>query len=99
GSTGVGAPFTVQGSYTLAIAAPTIAVTPANLPNATAGTAYSATLAGSGAVAPYSFSLTSGTAPAGVTLSGGGVLAGTPTASGSFPFTVAVRDANGQTGA
>lgn len=99
GSTGVGAPFSVQGSYTLAIAAPTIAVTPATLPNATAGTAYSATLAGSGAVAPYSFSLSSGTLPTGVTLSSGGLLAGTPTASGTFPFTVAVRDANGQTGA
>ncbi len=99
GSTGAGAPFTVQGSYTLAIAAPTIVVTPASLPNATAGTAYSATLAGAGAVAPYGFTLTSGTLPAGVTLSGTGQLSGTPTASGSFPFTVAVRDANGQTGA
>jgi large repetitive protein len=98
GATGAGAPFTVQGSYTLAVAAPTIAVTPAALPAASAGAAYSAALAGSGAVAPYSFTLSSGTLPAGVTLAATGLLSGTPTASGSFPFTVTVRDANGQTG-
>lgn len=98
GATGAGAPFTAQGSYTLAVAVPNIAVTPATLPNATAGTAYSATLAGSGAIAPYSFSLASGALPAGVTLSATGTLSGTPTASGSFPFIVALRDANGQTG-
>ncbi len=98
GATGPGAPFNVQGSYSLNVAAPTITVTPTALPGATAGTAYSATLTGSGAVAPYSFTLTGGTLPAGVTLSATGQLSGTPTASGSFPFTVTVRDANGQTG-
>jgi uncharacterized protein YhjY with autotransporter beta-barrel domain len=98
GATGPGAPFNVQGSYNLNIAAPTIAVTPTALPGATAGTAYSATLIGSGAVAPYSFTLTGGTLPGGVTLSTTGQLSGTPIASGSFPFTVTVRDANGQTG-
>ncbi|MCZ8324668.1 MAG: putative Ig domain-containing protein [Sphingomonadaceae bacterium] len=96
GSTGLGAPFTVSGSYTLAIAAPTITVTPSPLPNATAGQAYSTALVAAGAVAPYSFSLSSGTLPAGVTLSAAGQLAGTPTASGTFPFAVVVRDANGQ---
>jgi uncharacterized protein YhjY with autotransporter beta-barrel domain len=98
GSTGPGAPFTVQGSYTLNVAVPTITVTPATLPNATAGAVYAATLNGSGAVAPYSFTLASGTLPTGITLSASGQLTGTPTVSGSFPFTVAVRDANGQTG-
>jgi large repetitive protein len=98
GATGPGAPFTVQGSYALNVAAPTIVVTPAALPDATAGTAYAATLIGSGAVSPYSFSLSGGTLPAGITLSGSGQLSGTPTVSGSFPFTVSVRDANGQTG-
>ncbi len=98
GASGTGAPFNVQGSYTLAVAAPTIAVTPATIAPATAGAAYSVALAGSGAVAPYSFALGTGTLPAGITLSANGVLSGTPTASGSFPFTVTVRDANGQTG-
>lgn len=96
GSSGTGAPFSVAGNYTLAIAAPSITVTPSPLPNATAGSAYSATLVGGGAVAPYTFSLTGGTLPAGVTLSSSGVLSGTPTASGVFPITVQVNDTNGQ---
>ena len=98
GASGAGAPFNVRGSYTLAVAAPTIAVTPATIATAIAGTAYSVALAGSGAVAPYSFSLGGGTLPTGITLSATGVLSGTPTASGSFPFSVTVRDTNGQTG-
>ena len=96
GSTGAGAPFTVSGSYTLGIAAPTITVTPASLPSATAGQAYSVNLAGAGAVAPYTFTLSSGTLPDGVTLTSGGQLSGTPTASGTFPLAVLVRDANSQ---
>jgi large repetitive protein len=98
GATGAGAPFTVTENYTLIIAAPTIVVNPAALPSGTAGQAYTATLSASGAVGPYSFSLTGGTLPAGVSLSPTGQLSGTPTASGSFPITVGVRDANGQTG-
>ncbi len=96
GATGAGAPFTISGSYTLNVTAPTIVVTPGTLPNASSGTAYSARLAASGAVAPYSFSLTGGALPAGLTLSAEGDLAGTPTASGTFALTVTARDANGQ---
>ena len=99
GATGPAGPFTVRGSYTLAVAAPSISITPTTLPAATAGTAYSATLEGSGAVAPYSFSLSGGALPAGITLATTGQLSGTPTGSGGFPFTVTVRDTNGQTGA
>jgi large repetitive protein len=99
GATGPAGPFTVRGNYTLVVAAPSISITPATLSAATAGTAYSATLIGSGAVAPYSFSLSGGALPAGITLATTGQLSGTPTASGSFPFTVTVRDTNGQTAA
>lgn len=95
-STGVGAPFSATVNYTLAVAAPTITVTPENLPNGSAGQSYSVNLTGTGAVAPYTFTVASGTLPPGVTLSSAGQLAGTPTASGIFPFTVLVRDVNGQ---
>ena len=48
----------------------------------------------SGGVAPYSFSVSSGTLPAGLTLNAStGALAGTPTNAGSF--TIEARDANG----
>ncbi|WP_181883661.1 putative Ig domain-containing protein [Sphingorhabdus pulchriflava] len=99
GATGAGAPFTVAGNYSLTVAAPTIVVTPTALPAAIAGQAYTATLSASGAVAPYSYTLTGGALPTGVTLAANGQLSGTPTVSGSFAFAVQVRDANGQTGA
>ncbi len=98
GSTGSGSPFSVAQNYTLNVPAPTIVVNPATLPDATAGTAYGQTLSATGGVGPYSFAVTAGALPAGLTLGTGGNLAGTPTASGTFNFTVTGTDANGQTG-
>lgn len=73
--------------------APTsLAVSTAVLPNATANSAYTAALAASGGTAPYSWSVRSGSLPAGVALSAGGVIAGTPTTGGSASFTVLVTD-------
>ena len=40
----------------------------------------------------------SGALPPGMTLSSGGVLSGTPTAAGSFPIAVSVKDSGGQNG-
>ncbi|MBU0866150.1 MAG: putative Ig domain-containing protein [Alphaproteobacteria bacterium] len=98
GSTGAGAPFTVQGSYSLTVVAPLVTVTPTSLPVATAGAAYSATLTAAGGVGPYGFALSSGALPTGLVLSPGGIVSGTPTAAGAFAFTVNVTDANGQIG-
>ena len=98
GSTGTGAPFSIAQIYTLTVAAAAIVVSPVTLPGATAGTAYSQTLTASGGVAAYSFALSAGSLPAGLTLSTGGALSGTPTEAGSFPITVTATDANGQTG-
>ena len=55
--------------------------------------AYSQTLTAAGGTSPYTFTLTAGSLPTGLTLSSGGVLSGTPTASGTFPFTVTAADA------
>lgn len=98
GSTGTGAPFAIAQSYTIVVGAPTVVVDPATLPNPSPGVAYSQTLTASGGVAPYSFALTSGSLPAGLTLGSGGVLAGTATQVGSFSFTVTATDNFGQTG-
>ncbi|ENY80937.1 hemagglutinin-like protein [Sphingopyxis sp. MC1] len=97
GATGPGAPFTAQGSYSLTVAAPTILVTPAALPPATAGASYSALLSATGGVGPYSYALASGTLPAGIALAGDGTFSGTPTVSGDFAIGVTATDANGQT--
>jgi uncharacterized protein with beta-barrel porin domain len=97
-STGTGAPFTVAASYALVVGPPTVVVSPATLANATAASPYSATVTASGGVAPYTFSLTSGALPVGMSFNSAGTFSGTPTQSGTFSLTVQASDANGQTG-
>jgi hypothetical protein len=64
------------------------------LPYATDGTGYSAGLQVSGGTAPYSWSITSGSLPAGLTLATAtGIVSGTPTMSGTSTFTATVTDA------
>ena len=63
-------------------------------PPAPVGGAYSDTLTATGGTAPYTWSVNAGTLPPGITLSAAGVLSGTPTTTGSYPFTVNVTDAN-----
>ncbi|WP_287595528.1 putative Ig domain-containing protein [Thermomonas sp.] len=98
GSTGTGAPFTVAESYTIDVGTPTIVVNPASLPDPTAGTTYSQALTASGGVAPYTFAVTAGALPNGITLASNGTLSGTTNTVGTFNFTVTATDANGQTG-
>jgi large repetitive protein len=94
-STGVGAPFSASNSYTLAVAAPTLSLTPASLAPIRAGDAYSQTFTAAGGVAPYAYSVSSGALPAGLVLdAASGVLSGTPTPFGSFAFTISVADAH-----
>jgi hypothetical protein len=70
---------------------------PCSAGKATAGIAYSATMKVTGGTAPFTFSLTSGALPAGLTLNTStGVISGTPTTAGTSNFTVKVVDANGQ---
>jgi fibronectin type 3 domain-containing protein len=76
---------------------PTITLSPATLSNGTVGTVYNQNITASGGTAPYRFAAT-GTLPTGLTLPTTGVLSGTPTASGSFNFTVTATDANNCTG-
>ncbi|WP_070282069.1 putative Ig domain-containing protein, partial [Janthinobacterium sp. MP5059B] len=97
-STGTGAPFSATNSYTVNVGAPTITLTPATLPAATVATAYSQPLSASGGVAPYAYTVSGGSLPAGLALSSSGLLSGTPTAAGSFTLTVQAADAHQFTG-
>lgn len=56
------------------------------------GKAYHATLTASGGTAPYSWTVAAGALPTGLGLSAAGELAGTPTTTGAYSFTLAVKD-------
>ncbi|MEX2228731.1 MAG: Ig domain-containing protein [Dehalococcoidia bacterium] len=84
-------------ALTIVVAAP-VAVVTTEVANATLGAAYAQTLAGAGGVTAYSWSLQSGALPTGLTLNTTtGAITGTPTAAGSFTFTVLVTDMAGGT--
>jgi hypothetical protein len=72
-----------------------LAVTTTFLPSGTVSVPYPSTsLQASGGVPPYSWSLQSGSMPAGLNLSTGGALSGTPTSAGAYPLTFAVTDSS-----
>lgn len=63
------------------------------LPDGTTGVAYSLTLAGSGGVTPYVWTISAGSLPAGLSLATTGEITGTPTAGGDATFTIRLTDA------
>ena len=85
-------------NYTLVIGSPSISITPVALPGGARYTTYNTTLTAGGGVAPYSWMVTAGSLPAGLSFSGSGVLSGTPTVAGTTNFTVSVNDAFGSMG-
>ncbi|MGA2961767.1 MAG: putative Ig domain-containing protein [Candidatus Korobacteraceae bacterium] len=83
-------------SMTITVNAPAtapLAITSASLAAATAGTAFSATLTACGGTQPYTWTLASGQLPSGMNLSAAGVISGTTSVTGTFPFTAEVTDA------
>ncbi|HAM23002.1 MAG TPA: hypothetical protein DCQ04_12170, partial [Actinobacteria bacterium] len=70
-----------------------LTVTTTSVPNGTVSTAYSQQLATSGGVGPDAWAVTSGELPTGLSLEQhSGEIVGTPTAAGSFNFTVTATD-------
>ena len=84
---------TATAALTLVIASSsTLTITTTSpLTPGTVGVAYSATLQATGGTTPYAWSATS--LPGGLSLSSGGVLSGTPTATGTTVINVTVTDA------
>jgi arabinan endo-1,5-alpha-L-arabinosidase len=90
-SCGGGESSTSSGPSPLTIAATSLA-------GGTVSVSYSATLTATGGTrSGYAWTLSAGTLPGGLTLASGGILAGTPTAAGTFNFTVTVTDSSGAT--
>jgi hypothetical protein len=69
-----------------------IAISTQTLTDGSVGVPYSAVLVAVGGVPPYTWSLTSGTLPAGVSVSAAGVISGTPTNQETQTFTVQAAD-------
>lgn len=86
-------------AYSLSVGCPTFVFSPATFADGTAGVAYTQTAAISGGVGTVTYSITGGALPDGLTLNGStGEISGTPTATGTYSFTVTASDANSCTG-
>ena len=70
-----------------------VTITNTSLPDGNVAIFYDSQLIATGGLAPYTWSLTSGTLPPGLSLTPAtGVISGTPTTTGSYPITVQVVD-------
>jgi hypothetical protein len=86
---------TTTGPITLTVQPlPTLTFT-GSVPNATVGVAYTQTLTAAGGLPPYTYAVTAGALPGGLSLSSAGVISGTPTTAGASSFTVTATDSEG----
>lgn len=91
--------FTLTGIQATPYCTSTITLLPGSLSIARVGQVYNQQLAVSGGVAPYNFTINSGSLNAGLSLNRlTGVISGTPTSTASATFTVTATDDNGCTG-
>ena len=86
----------VQKEYALSIYEP-VEITTESLPSGTENASYEGSLSAQGGRTPYTWSIVEGNLPSGLTLrSDTGIISGTPTAKGTYNFTVKVTDADGR---
>ncbi|MGC2638716.1 MAG: IPT/TIG domain-containing protein [Acidobacteriaceae bacterium] len=105
-------PAMAPGSYTVEVVTPSntvaslnnafkyvagLAIVTSALPNATVGKTYAATVDATGGVAPYNWSVASGSLPAGLSLSSGGTIAGAATKTGVAALDLRATDSKGAT--
>jgi hypothetical protein len=70
-----------------------LTISSSSLPAGTQSSTYASTLQAAGGTAPYTWSISSGNLPSGLSLASNGVVSGSPKASGNFSFGVTVKDA------
>ena len=76
---------------------PALLVTTASLPADQFGLSYDQSLGATGGIGPYTWSVALGTLPSGLKLSSSGLISGTPTAPGTFGFSVKATDSSSPT--
>ena len=81
------------------VVAAAFSISNSSLANGIAGVGYSDTLQATGGQTPYTWSVSSGSLPPGLTLSQTGNLTGVPTVNGQFTITILATDATGHTAA
>jgi hypothetical protein len=87
-------PQTATLPETIVVAAP-LALAPVSAPTATVGNSFIFALNASGGITPYTYSISAGALPAGLTLNTAtGAISGTPTAAANASFTVQVADSS-----
>jgi hypothetical protein len=89
-------------TVSVTVSAPALTFSPAgtSLVAGSVGTTYSQTVTASGGTAPYAYTVSGGSLPAGLSLDGtSGALFGTPTAGGTASFSITATDALGVPGA
>jgi hypothetical protein len=76
--------------------APTpLSISTSGVVNGISSQAYSGSVSATGGTSPYTYSVTGGSLPAGLSLNGStGAISGSPATSGTFPFTVQVKDSS-----
>ena len=86
---------TGRGTLTVTVNVPALVFLTTALPNGRIGSAYSATLAASGGTKPYTWTLISGTLPAGLSLNASsGAITGSPTQAATNTLTFQVSDSS-----
>lgn len=92
---------TAQKTVTIAVTAPpvpAVEITTSSIPQATRAVALSQMLSASGGKPPYTWAVTAGALPAGLSLAAAtGVISGIPTTTGMFNFSVTATDADSHT--
>ena len=78
----------------ITVVEPVQITTSSPLPGGTLGVQYAQQLASTGGTAPVTWSKTSGELPPGLSLSASGSVSGTPTALGTYNFTVKAEDSS-----
>ncbi|MES2596506.1 MAG: putative Ig domain-containing protein, partial [Verrucomicrobiota bacterium] len=93
-------PLALEDSLLMKQLCAAINLAPTALSPGIVGTGYSQSIVPTGGVAPYTYTITSGTLPAGLTLNASGSITGTPTSANGtgVPITIQARDSYGCTG-